>query len=373
MRFYCPLLCSLWRAINHRLDLLEPLIVANIALAVMFVGRPLNDLITAGAFHQRYYDILPTFDEALLVALIGVLFFQLGYLAPVAAAWSRYLPAPPPLRPQRTVLAGWLYLIMGGVLFGTFLAQQGGLGLVLVLLQGRQHSNNDLFLGSTGYFYNGILMWGAASLVFFAVAVVTSRKIYWLYFLPPTLSLLLLYGAQGTRSNLLPLALAIPVFWYLWKSRRPRARTLIVGGVVGVALLGWLREVRNAEVQRDFKGSLVTALTSPVDQALDILGGSDAEMFDAMANELLVIPERTPFQHGATVTDVLIRAVPRLVWPNKPLESNDVIVNALWPQHYATSRASPAFSIIGIFYADTAYVTVALGMLGIVALSRSLR
>src|SRR5690606_37194230 len=112
-----------------------------------------------------------------------------------------------------------------------------GLGLLLLLLEGRQQSNNELFIGSTGYFYNGILMWGASSLVFFAVALTTNRKIHWLCFLIPTLCLLIFQGARGTRINLLPLVLAIPVYWYLQTGQRPRAPTLVIGVLVGVCLL----------------------------------------------------------------------------------------------------------------------------------------
>lgn len=58
------------RAIRGRLDLFEPIVLANIALGIMFVGRPLNQLITGETVHLGY-DILPTFNETLLVALRG--------------------------------------------------------------------------------------------------------------------------------------------------------------------------------------------------------------------------------------------------------------------------------------------------------------
>lgn len=360
----CSLLLPMMlRAIRSRLDLFEPVVLCNIALGIMFVGRPLHQLITGETIHLGY-DILPTFNETLLVALIGIVCFQLGYfLRPNATAWARRLPSPPPLPLQRAAVAGWLYLCLGGLLFGAFLAQGGELDLLLwELLAGRQQSNNDLFLRSTGYLYNGLSMWGASALIFFAIAVVARRRMYWLWFLLPALCLVIYYGARGTRSMLLPLILAIPVFWYLWKGRRPSASSLLLAASVGVALLGTLREVRTAGENRDFIGTFIAAMGAPLSEALDILGGADAEMFDSLANELWVVPERIPFQHGATITDLLIRAVPRPLWPEKPLESNDVIVNALWAEHYAESRASPAFSVLGPFYADSGLVTVALGM-----------
>src|SRR5258707_6701263 len=53
--------------LRGELDLFEPLVTANVAMAVMFVGRPLRDLITRQTVHLDY-DVLPTVNVALLVA-----------------------------------------------------------------------------------------------------------------------------------------------------------------------------------------------------------------------------------------------------------------------------------------------------------------
>src|SRR5690606_12222412 len=133
---FALLLPLAWRNVRGRLDVFEPVVLANIALGVMFVGRPLFDLITGNTAHLGY-SVLPTFDEALLVALIGIVFFELGYFVSYSTGWSRRLPAPPPLRPRRAAFAGWFYLVAGGALFGVFLGEHGGLGLLLLLLEGR--------------------------------------------------------------------------------------------------------------------------------------------------------------------------------------------------------------------------------------------
>ncbi|MBE3557384.1 MAG: O-antigen polysaccharide polymerase Wzy [Firmicutes bacterium] len=352
------------RAATKGLDLFEPVVISNVALGVMFLGRPLSDLLTGETTHLGY-SILGTFNEALLVALVGTVCFEMGYFGTLGSVWARRLPKPPPFQPERAAAAGWLYFFLGGALFSLFLATQGGVGILKSLLAGRQQSHNELFLSSTGYLYNGIAMWAATALIFFAVAWVGKRHAYRIWFIFPTAFLLMYYGASGARSQLLPLALSIPVFWYLWKGKRPRLLVVIIVLLVGISLLGWMRETRNADaVARQSAGqALITALISPVQQAEEIFTGSDAEMFDSMTNELLILPDQTSFQHGATITDVLVRMVPRPLWPNKPLESNDIFVSTLWPEHYAASRAAPAFSVIGVFYADSGYLTVALGML----------
>jgi hypothetical protein len=108
---------------------------------------------------------------------------------------------------------------------------------------------------------------------------------------------------------------------------------------------------------------LVQAVSDPGRQAEALILGADNEMFDSLASEVRIVPAILPFQHGATISDVAVRSVPRPFWPAKPLESNDAVVNALWPVHYAATRASPAFSILGPLYADSGWITVVAGML----------
>lgn len=351
------------RYVGRRIDLFEPLVLANIALGMMFVGRPLADLATHETMHIGY-PVTLTFDKALTVALTGIVAFQIGYHSRFPRRWARKLPAPPAFRPRRASLVAWAFFILGTFLFGMFLVTGGGLGLLKTLLRGRSGLDNGIYLNSTGYLYNGPLLWGASALIFFALAVASKRKVNYLWFTAVIIPFVALYGASGTRSNLLPLALAIPTFWYLWKRRRPSGLTLVIVALVGISLLGGLRETRTADtVARENAGSvLINTLSSPALQFGEILTGADDEMFDSITNELLVVPGQTGYRPGGTMADLLIRAVPRPLWPNKPLETNDLIVTTLWPVHYSQSRASAAFSVMGPFYLDSSYLGVALGM-----------
>lgn len=350
------------RAILGQLDLFEPVVLANIAMGVMFIGRPIADLLT-GQFDHIGYDVRPTFDEALVVALIGIMFLQFGYFSTIGTRMARYFPAPAwRFNPVVLATAAWASLVFGTILFWMFLQQQGGMELFLLLLGGRRPEDNELYLQSTGYLYNGPLMWSVSALLFFSAAVITRRLSYYLYFIAVSTCFLILYGAQGTRSNLLYIVVTIPVFWYLWKNRRPRLWTVLIAVVIGFSLLGWLREIRTAGEGDNVIGVLTQSLASPVTETAEILTGADAEMFDSLANELLVVPDKLPYMHGSTVTDIFVRAVPRPLWPDKPLEANDAVVATLWPVHYSLSRAGPASSLIGPFYADSGLPTVMFGM-----------
>ena len=349
------------RSLKGRLDLFEPLVIANFSFFFMFLGRPLADLMTGQTIHLGY-TILATFDKTLFLAWVGIICFQVGYFSTLARRLVNLIPYPPAFKPGTATLSAWLFTALGATLFTIFINTQGGFEVVPYLLEGRQASNNEIFLRSTGYLYNGIMMWGPASLIFFAVAVVCRQEKMFFPFLILILPLLILYGSRGTRSQLLPLVISIPVFWYSWKQRRPNLKTIFLAGLIGLALLGWLREIRNIEEKDKTVDQLKMVLFSPLTTMSDLLTSPDTEMFDSMANELLVVPETLPFMHGATITDIFIRAIPRTLYPSKPLESNDQIVDTLWSEHYSKSRASPCFSVIGVFYADSGFISVALGM-----------
>lgn len=352
------------RNVRGRLDLFEPAVTANFAMAVMFVGRPLGDLITGETIHLGY-DVLPTFDEALLVALVGAAAFQLGYLRTCGGALARHFPRPPPLRPRVAWLVAWGYLALGTGLFSLFLAGQGGVGLLLAMMKGRGGTGNDnaLFLSSTGYFYNGILLFTAAALVFFALAVLTRRRRHLLEFGCAALAVLIFFGSRGTRANILPLLMSVATFWYLWRGRRPRVRTVVFALLIGLVAFGWQRETRRADTRDDLAGALVSQISSPAASIGQTLTGADAEMFDTLANFLLAVPEQVPFRPGLTIRDVFVRAIPRPLWPAKPAEGGHAVFEVLWPGRLDLSRGAAASSILGSLYLDLGLLSVGVGML----------
>ena len=347
------------------LDIFEPIVFANFALGIMFVARPLSDLATKEMIHMGI-PVTSRFDYALTVALAGVFAFQMGYHSRLTLAgfkdYSRWLPQPPPqFRPLRAGLSGIILAVVGVGLFAIFVQQQGGLAALAVLVEGRGASDDAYFASSTGYFYLGLLMLVPASAMLFAAAL-TTKKAGWYVGFAICLGIFSAYFlARGDRSHLLPM-LSIPVFWHLFRGSRPRGRNLLLYCALAISMIAIIREVRN--VDSYFAPSDMTdAVLQPWNEALDTLQGADAEMFDTLANELLIVPSAVHFQHGAVVTDLLVRAVPRAFWPEKSTESMDLIGQTLWPAHYAVARAGAASSIIGNLYADSGFVTVVLGML----------
>jgi len=353
------------RLITRTLDMFEPIVFVNLSLGIMFVARPLSDLATRETVHLGI-SVMPQFDYTLAVALAGVVAFQVGYHSRLTLdAFKNYawlLPRPPrEFRSGRAGQLGILVALVGLGLFGMFIMQSGGVATLVAMASGRGASDDALFLSSNGYFYSGILALIPASALLFAAGL-AAKRIAWLVGSAISLATFCgFYLGRGDRSNLLPL-LAIPMFWYIFRRRRPGAVLLILFAALAIPGLSILREVRN--VDSYFAPSDMTnAVLQPWNAGLDTLQGADVEMFDTMANELSIVPSVVGYQHGAIITDLLVRAVPRPLWLAKSTESMDLIGQTLWPAHYAVTRAGAASSVIGNLYADSGFVTVVLGML----------
>jgi O-antigen polysaccharide polymerase Wzy len=362
------LACSLYLPIIWRLkqlDLFEPIVFANFALGIMFVARPLSDA-ASDQFMLEYLklSIVPQFNYTLAVVLAGVVAFQIGYHSKITLAvfpaLSSWLPRPS--HKFRTAIAGRVGIILAAVglgLFAIFVMQQG-LGAFATLMTGRGASDDDYFKASTGYFYQGLLLLVPASAIMFAVGLNT-KKVRW--YMGSAICLLIFAGyfsARGDRSHLLP-ALSIPIFWYLFSRRRPRGRNVLIFAAIAISAISIMRGVRN--VDSIFTSSdIKSALLEPWNAALETLQGADVEMFDYLASELMIVPSALDYQHGAIITDIVVRAIPRPLWPGKPTEATDLVGQTLWPEHYAVARAGPSSSILGNLYVDSGVYTVVLGM-----------
>jgi hypothetical protein len=84
----------------------------------MFVGRPLADLVTGEIIHLGY-DVLPTLTKRFCCARRHRI-FPAWLLRNLGAAWSRRLPWPSSFHPRHAARAGWLFFILGTLLFSVF-------------------------------------------------------------------------------------------------------------------------------------------------------------------------------------------------------------------------------------------------------------
>jgi len=340
----------IYRSAKGTLDLFEPLVPSALAASVMFVGRPIADQALSSYLHLGY-NIRPTFDWALFSVVIGIVAFNLGYSSNLGRPLRRLFPVPATQFPIGMVATGAITMsILGAALFGVFLLSNGGARALLIIVSGRNHTAATFTRQSTGYLYEAINLLLPASLLFFGLWMRTKR-IHNLFFAAFTGVPLFLYQASiGDRSELLPLIFGLPAIYYLWESRRPHLGRLLFAGLFLLITFALLREIRNsAAAGRQHLGDSVM-LTDPGKALASTFTKDDSEMFDTFCNLVSVVPSTLPFHPFGLFSDISIRALPRILFPDKPLEWSDELIVTLWPQHYRLSRASSASSIFGNFY-----------------------
>jgi hypothetical protein len=354
------------KIVRRDADIFNPLVAANLAMFTMFFLRPTVDITTHSLIHLGY-PLEPAFSQTVTLGLVATASLQVGSLL-----YARFGPSivthlsNESLSSNYYLFAGLFLTLVGHAAFLVFANTAGQLYGGLALFEnGRTFAQQDVARNSTGYIYQAILLACPGSLLvgghaysrrsvlrgILAVACVA---------LPIALEILL-----GNRGELL-LYVACPIaLTYLLARKRPGWLVLgFVGYLIVVGALGTLRATRIAgsTPNQDRVAYFVSALLTPQTQILDLFQTGDTEMFDSLDNSLTVVPSEVPYQHGGVLTDLVIRAIPRPLWPDKPLETNDRVVYQLWPKQYVTSRAAPYFSVVGPLYFDSGTPLVAVGM-----------
>jgi len=361
-----------YRVAKKRLSLFEPIVPSALAMLVMYVGRPIADQFLDSYLHLGY-DISATFDWTLVTVFTGVAAFMTGYHSGYGSRLQKlYLRPPVVFPPRKLVFGAVLMAILGSTLFGTFIVTNGGLRAMIIVLSGRSFEHSSMLRQSSAYLYFGIFLLLPATLIFFGLWEKT-RDIRYLVLTTMTGVPLFLYEASmGDRSEMLPLVFGLPTIHYLWKGRNPRLFRLIVAGLVLLLFFAFLREFRNASVTGQRKIQSVSMLSDPAKGLASTFTKDDSEMFDTFCNLVTVVPGELPYHPLGMLRDIGIRVLPRVVFPEKPLELPDQVVVILWPEHYKLSRASSASSILANFYLWGGIVAVAICAFGMGIILRSL-
>ena len=352
------------RMINGRFDIFEPIVMANLALLVMYVGRPAA-MLAGGSQHTfKGYDITSHIREALVLALIGAIAMQVGYASGSGRRMAARLPLAHGQWQVETAVAFSACLVaVAVVLFGAFLLQSGGLVVLMDLVRGRSAGQDTLFRDSSAYLYAAPALFWPASLLLFAVGFARRRRdLIWLGLLL-IVPLAIFAGGQGSRITLLPLLLAPVVCFYLSRNRRPAiVSVLLLGYLVFTVGIAYFRETRTQGEEVDRVAEFKTAVTDPTYEYEQLfLHGVDNDMFESLAAETIVVSERLQASPVEFVYRTLAKPIPSTIWSGKPLAPEEELTRVLYPQEQV--RASSSAGIIGSFVLAGQLPAVILGML----------
>lgn len=363
-----------WRVRRRRFDPFEPIVIFALAWGVMFVVRPIAIVIRDDT---NFYgvDIGERLDNAVLLGLVGAVAFVVAYETSLGRRLAERAPTPVSSVRVDVALAWAVVFAAAGVAaFAVVLLPAGGVASIGTFFEGRSAELNELIASSSTYLWYGSLVVVPAALAAAALALSDRRPRVVVTAAMLVLVALLRTVPTGNRVFLVVLVGGIVTFAFYRVQRRPGVLMLSVGLVAALVVSGTLLTFRYPET-RDSLGSVVRGLvTSPTKALRPLYKGPDAEMAPALAGALIVVPEELPHRFGgATVGDLVIRPIPRQIWPDKPVPPGQEVTAEVWPVAVETGGFDPAFTPMLSFYWDFAVYGVFAGMAALGILARFLR
>lgn len=357
------------RLATNGLDVFDPVFVFCVTYAVLFVVRPwymLGQGITTYAISGQFVDIASGFTKMQTAALIGALGFCVAYLAANRTDSKRIHSGPRVGSFSQTISIeriGTITFLVAGLATCLYIAAlPDGIHTILA---GRSQTYQDASVSVSAYLYHAPTLWIPTALMFFALWLDKKQIKHLVWSIAAASVLLIVRGPVGGRLTLVPLVLGAIIFFYLYRDRRPKWRTVLIASLIGVFVWTTIVEVRNENVRKDqgVAGTLKYLADNPDAVIKPFTQGQDAAMAQGLAAAIPLIPDTFGYTYGmSTVGDLFTRVVPRQLWPGKPISPREEITRELWPASYRSHTANPEYSILLSFYRDGGLFGVAIGM-----------
>ena len=343
------------RLVTGRLDVFEPLVAATVAFVLLFIARPIVD----HALPTREFagqNVEPNYAAMLVVVLVGVASFQLGY------ALVRSRPVEAPSHERRAPDVGVLFFVglalttasVACLLLRALLA--GGLS---TLFADRSELGPNAV--NVPVITESVMLALPAALVLWSVPP-PHRAAARLLSVVPLGVLLVSALPQGNRRDLLPAIVAFAALPYLRRGTRPRVVSLALLSILAFFLIVTpLRVSRNGEV--GYWPSLVAGIEHPSRSVEALFEEQDTAMTTALAIEVRDVGTRIPWQHGSSLlAETVLQPVPRQLWAGKPETIRTQLIELNWGVRRGICFSQcPTFSVLGSLYADAGMFTVAAG------------
>jgi hypothetical protein len=354
---------------RRRLDVFEPLVPASAAFALLFVARPIVDVLYGSPLYADTRSA--TFSLAMVAALAAIVGFNAGYDAGLGLRLARHLPAPSFRANDSVLLVGSVSLAGAAFAALIFIAvQSGGLGALFA-------QRGALGTGQTGEV--PAIVYGATALATPALLLLwtvegRARWIARVLSLAPLAVILIATIPRGDRRTLIPVLVAAIAMYYLARDTRPSKRTVVVSlFVVFFVLVVPLRDARNGGLS--YWDAMTQSISDPGSAVERLLRTGDTEMIDTLALEVgqVGVDPRMPWQYGmATLSETILQPIPRQIWPDKPQPIRNLIIDANWGMtDGGCVSLCPTFSVVGTLYADVGIMSVFLGTLSLGVLFRA--
>lgn len=291
-------------------------IVGAFGTAATVASWIVNDELTLDLVRGvRTDELVDLAQQAMLVQIVGLLAYYVGYYTRLGIRWQRIFPKLQGLAWDRSRLL-LVCFVTGAVFIATYGVFQSRVGVSLFdftqLGAGKRVWRDDPTLS---WMMRGIEIGFLPVMLFLSHALSARRGPRSLILPAVVLAILALLGSRvGQRGAVIYVLVTILIQFHYHRWRVP---TWLFAALCFVAITSSniLREWRNApdDEQRSF--DLVTEAKEP----LEVLAEHESERqrFSAVVLIMKEFPENEPFLMGKSWTSLAVLFVPRWIWPDK--------------------------------------------------------
>ena len=304
-------------------------------------------------FPAGVHALQPTLQQALLMALLGITSFALGwYTGDTPAAAPTYTVR---WRPGALTMLGIAYTVTGLALFSIGVALVGGPRAVLGALGDRIRLTQGL-----NYLFQATVLLVCVSIVWFTRLLTTGRSLRSVPFWSYTVGAFLVSALQGSKSILFIFVLTLALLYHRLRARIKGTLAVLGGAITFVALTAYALFAREYLAV----GQLISLTTWDVASVFNAIRIEFVGNFIQLQTMMVLVgrvPHDLPYQLGRTYLATATMPVPRGLWPDKPLPSTGVFTLAFWPDTWLLNGTTLPPGLFGEFYLNFGWIGVVVG------------
>jgi oligosaccharide repeat unit polymerase len=249
--------------------------------------------------------------------------------------------------PEKKITMYALIVFGISIIFGLLYYKMQGKSLLYMLTLGQMEAEGVTNNSSAGFLFLSCFIRSAIPSLLMLLAFSKIKKV-WLVI--ASLMTVLITVTTGSRNLTIATVIAIFVYLYLEKLKRPRWIALVGSIIVLYLFVGFVGVFRGDMLN----GGSISLSKINRESLLDAFM-YNVEIFFPFYNLVERIPKYSPYHYGLGFLNVIIQFIPHAIWPNKPAMLGVSSLTAI----YGNSFGGAAYPNIGSFYYE-------FGVLGVI-------
>lgn len=342
---------------RRKIDIFEPINFIILSFLIGFFGRTIYILMDM-RFANRLmsgksisYLVYPS-----IIALLGIVFFQIGYQSKIGSKLSYKLPYySDQWNDRRVHIIVFLLTCIGIVCYIIFISSSGGIPSSLLFFSMKRKA-------STFYLRIGIELLNIAFLLLFVNNLRKNKSIFGIHTFPMWLLFfisLTFYFYTSSRGKIFRL-LMYPLTIYHYHRRSISLKILVLFGVIFLLMAPIMLSFR----QIHLTNSINLVNSTNIEVIIDSLFGSQNFFGIAkLAQIVQQVPSQFEYQYGKTLVEWIVFPIPRILWTNKPRNIGQVIGEKLFGAKHGAPGGGIPPGFVAELYLNFDVPAVIFGML----------